>query len=138
MILVGHYDSPFVRRVAVALHLYGLPFERRALSAFRDFDAVLAISPLDRDRPGCFHPGRGSPAQQTPGAVPPGHSHAETGLGKVAVLLLDDGEPLFDSRAILDHLDSLVGPDARLLPKAEPDRRRVLAAISCRVLAAIS
>ncbi len=44
------------------------------------------------------------------------------------MLLLDDGEPLFDSRAILDHLDSLVGSDARLLPKAEPDRRSLLPA----------
>ncbi len=42
--------------------------------------------------------------------------------------MLDDGEPLFDSCAILDHLDSLVGPGARLLPKAEPDRRSVLRA----------
>ena len=28
MILVGQYDSPFVRRVAVTLHHYGIPFER--------------------------------------------------------------------------------------------------------------
>ena len=41
MILVGQYDSPFVRRVAVTLNLYGLPFERRPLSVFKDFDAVL-------------------------------------------------------------------------------------------------
>jgi hypothetical protein len=29
MILVGQYDSPFVRQVAVALHFYAMPFERR-------------------------------------------------------------------------------------------------------------
>jgi glutathione S-transferase len=29
MILVGQYDSPFVRRVAVTLNLYGIAFERR-------------------------------------------------------------------------------------------------------------
>ena len=27
MILIGQYDSPFVRRVAIALRFYGLPFE---------------------------------------------------------------------------------------------------------------
>ncbi|MCH8155184.1 MAG: glutathione S-transferase family protein [Proteobacteria bacterium] len=48
MILVGQYDSPFVRRVAVALHHYGLPFERRVLSVFQDFDAMLAINPLGK------------------------------------------------------------------------------------------
>jgi hypothetical protein len=26
MILIGQYDSPFVRRVAIALHLYGMAF----------------------------------------------------------------------------------------------------------------
>ena len=26
MILIGQYDSPFVRRVGIALTLYGLPF----------------------------------------------------------------------------------------------------------------
>jgi glutathione S-transferase len=29
MILIGQYDSPFVRRVALALRFYGLPFEHR-------------------------------------------------------------------------------------------------------------
>ncbi len=48
MILVGQYDSPFVRRVAVALHHYGLPFERRVLSVFHDFDAMLSINPLGK------------------------------------------------------------------------------------------
>jgi glutathione S-transferase len=27
MFLIGQYDSPFVRRVAIALRLYGLTFE---------------------------------------------------------------------------------------------------------------
>lgn len=47
-ILVGQYDSPFVRRVAVALHHYGVPFERRVLSTFADFNAVLDLSPLGK------------------------------------------------------------------------------------------
>ncbi len=48
MILVGQYDSPFVRRVAVALHHYGLPFERRVLSVFQDFDTLLSVNPLGK------------------------------------------------------------------------------------------
>ena len=30
MILIGQYDSPFVRRVGIALTLYGMKFEHRA------------------------------------------------------------------------------------------------------------
>ena len=48
MILIGQYDSPFVRRVAIALNYYGMPFERRVLSVFQDFDAVLGINPLGK------------------------------------------------------------------------------------------
>jgi len=32
MILMGQYDSPFVRRAGIALTLYGLPFEHRPWS----------------------------------------------------------------------------------------------------------
>ncbi len=48
MILVGQFDSPFVRRVALALNHYGMPFERRVLSVFQDFDAMLSINPLGK------------------------------------------------------------------------------------------
>lgn len=48
MILVGQYDSPFVRRVAIALNHYGLPFDRRVLSVFKDFEAMLEINPLGK------------------------------------------------------------------------------------------
>jgi glutathione S-transferase len=47
-ILAGQYDSPFVRRVAVVLHYYGLVFERRVLSTFTDFDAMLRLGPLGK------------------------------------------------------------------------------------------
>jgi glutathione S-transferase len=48
MILIGQYDSPFVRRVGIALRLYGLPFEHRPWSIFADGDKVRAINPLMR------------------------------------------------------------------------------------------
>jgi glutathione S-transferase len=48
MELIGQYDSPFVRRVGVTLHLYGFAFERQVLSVFGDFEAVLAVNPLGK------------------------------------------------------------------------------------------
>jgi len=95
MILIGMFDSPFVRRVAVALHLYALPFEHRNWSVGRDFDAIRRFNPL----------------------------------GRVPTLVLDDGEVLIDSAAILDHLDDLVGPQRALLPRSGPERRSALRAM---------
>jgi len=46
VILIGQYDSAFVRRVGIALRLYGLEFEHRPWSVFGDFDRLLAINPL--------------------------------------------------------------------------------------------
>ncbi len=46
--------------------------------------------------------------------------------GRVPALVLDDGEVLFDSNAILDHLDFLVGPERALTPLEEPARREVM------------
>lgn len=37
MQLIGMLDSPFVRRVAIALRLLDLPYEHRPLSVFRNF-----------------------------------------------------------------------------------------------------
>jgi len=48
MILVGQYDSPFVRRVAVTLHHYDLPFSRNTLSVFGDAKDMQKINPLIR------------------------------------------------------------------------------------------
>ncbi|MEM7377792.1 MAG: glutathione S-transferase family protein [Pseudomonadota bacterium] len=48
MRLIGQYDSPFVRRVAITLNHYGLPFDRQVLSVFTDFEAVLALNPLGK------------------------------------------------------------------------------------------
>lgn len=92
MILYGQYDSPFVRRVAVTLHLYGMAFERNIVSAYGDFETLLQSNPL----------------------------------GKVPALELDSGELLFDSQAILDHLDQAAGPDRALVPAEGQARRAVL------------
>ena len=46
--------------------------------------------------------------------------------GRVPALVLDDGEVLFDSNAILDYLDFLVGPDRALTPLEEPARHNVM------------
>ena len=75
MILIGQYDSSFVRRVGIALRLYDLPFEHRPWSVFGDADKVRALNPL----------------------------------GRVPILVLDGGEVLADSAAILDHLDEQAG-----------------------------
>jgi len=48
MILTGNYDSPFVRRVGVALHHYRLPFQRRVISVFKNFDQMLKMNPLGK------------------------------------------------------------------------------------------
>ena len=83
--LVGQYDSPFVRRAAIALHHHGIAFERIVKSVFQDFDAVLATNPL----------------------------------GKVPSLVLDDGQALHDSKAIIEFLES-TAPPAMRLTLAEP------------------
>jgi glutathione S-transferase len=48
MILIGQYDSPFVRRVGIALTLYGIAFEHRPWSVFNDAAKVQALNPLMR------------------------------------------------------------------------------------------
>jgi glutathione S-transferase len=94
MILIGQYDSPFVRRVAVTLHHYHMPFTRKPLSVFGDKKEVQAINPLLR----------------------------------VPILILEDGETLIDSNAILDHLDHVAGNARAMTPLNGSDRRRVLQA----------
>jgi glutathione S-transferase len=92
MILIGQFDSPYVRRVGIALSLYGLKFDHRPWSTFGDAERIRAYSPLLR----------------------------------VPVLVLDDGDVLLESHAMLDYLDSLVPPERRMFPVAEPDRHRAI------------
>ncbi|MBL8698637.1 MAG: glutathione S-transferase family protein [Alphaproteobacteria bacterium] len=93
MILIGQYDSPFVRRVGIALTLYGLPFDHRPWSSFGEADKIRAYNPLTR----------------------------------VPALVLDDGDVLVESHAMLDYLDGLVPPARAMFPRAEPARHRALA-----------
>ncbi len=92
MILIGQYDSPFVRRVGIALKLYGLSFEHKPWSVFSDGDSIARFNPLRR----------------------------------VPTLVLDDGEVLIESSAILDHLDDSVGRDKALIARHGLERRQAL------------
>lgn len=92
MLLIGMFDSPFVRRVAVTLKLLDLPFEHANWSVGKDFERIREYNPL----------------------------------GRVPTLVLANGEKLFESAAILDYLDELVGPERAMLPAAGPERRQAL------------
>lgn len=48
MELIGQYDSPFVRRVAIALRLYAIPFTHNRWSAFGDAGKLREVNPLIR------------------------------------------------------------------------------------------
>lgn len=48
MILIGMFDSPFVRRVAVSMRLLGLPFEHRNWSVGKDQALIREYNPLGR------------------------------------------------------------------------------------------
>jgi glutathione S-transferase len=92
MNLIGQYDSPFVRRVALALRFYGIPFEHTPWSTFGDAEKIALYNPLMR----------------------------------VPTLVLDDGEVIIESTAILDYLDEISGPSRALIPDCGHVRREVL------------
>jgi glutathione S-transferase len=81
-----------VRRVAIALKLYGLPYDHRPWSTFGDADRLAVFNPLRR----------------------------------VPTLVLDNGEVLIESSAILDHLDEMAGPSHLLIERQGPERRASL------------
>jgi glutathione S-transferase len=92
MILIGQYDSPFVRRTAIAMRLYGIAFEHRPWSVFGDAENIRPYNPLLR----------------------------------VPTLVLDGGDVLIESLAILDYLDGDVSPAERMFPQEEPERHKAL------------
>lgn len=102
MILIGMFDSPFVRRVAVSMDLLGVPYEHRNWSVGKDFDRIREYNPV----------------------------------GRVPTLVLDSGEALIESAAILDYLDEQAGPSRRLLPSGGEARRQSLRIMSFAIGAA--
>ncbi len=48
MILIGQFDSPFTRRVGIALTHYGVAFEHRPWSVMGDADKIRPFNPLLR------------------------------------------------------------------------------------------
>ena len=92
MFLIGQYDSPFVRRTAIAMRLYGIAFVHKPWSTFGDAETIAPYNPLRR----------------------------------VPTLVLDDGEALIDSGAILDYLDEVVGPERAMIASSGPARRHAL------------
>jgi glutathione S-transferase len=92
VILIGQYDSPFVRRVAIALGIYEIDFEHRPWSTFGDAEEVARYNPLRR----------------------------------VPTLVLDDGEVLIESAAILDYLDEIAPPHNQLIAEGGLERRAAL------------
>jgi glutathione S-transferase len=95
MILYGQYDSPFVRRVAVALHHHAMTYDHNTWSVWSQASELAAINPLRR----------------------------------VPVVVLDDGETLIESAAILDAIDELAlaqGRSAALVAARGSARRAVL------------
>jgi glutathione S-transferase len=48
MLLIGMFDSPYVRRVAISMKRLGLPFEHGNWSVGADFERIRQYSPLAR------------------------------------------------------------------------------------------
>jgi glutathione S-transferase len=48
MLLIGMFDSPFVRRVAITMKLLEIPFEHANWSVGKDFDRIREYNPLGR------------------------------------------------------------------------------------------
>ncbi len=46
MLLIGQFDSPFVRRVGIALRHYDIPFDHERSSVFRDAAEIARYNPL--------------------------------------------------------------------------------------------
>jgi len=94
--LLGHYLSPFTRRVAVSLHALGIPFVLEELSVMREPERVRPYNPLLR----------------------------------IPTMVLDDGEALIESDAMLDEIDQMAGPARALVPPSGSQRRRVMQIMS--------
>ncbi len=92
MMLIGQYDSPFVRRVGIALTTYGVAFEHKPWSVFGDAERIAPYNPLRR----------------------------------APTLVLEDGEAIVDSLAILTVIDEIVGHHRASLARTGTDGRDLL------------
>ncbi|MBL0901493.1 MAG: glutathione S-transferase family protein, partial [Reyranella sp.] len=99
MQLVGVTRSPYTRRVAITLELYGISYRLQALSSFGNREEVRAANPL----------------------------------GRIPALVLDDGETLVDSPAIIAHPAEVHGLSPALGPPSGPARRAAPRAAPRRV-----
>jgi glutathione S-transferase len=84
--LLGHYMSPYTRRIAVSLNFLGTPFELVEVSVMREPERVRPHNPVLR----------------------------------IPTVLLDDGEPLIESGAILDEIDQWLALHEHWCREAEP------------------
>jgi glutathione S-transferase len=101
MLLIGQFDSPFVRRVGIAMTIYGMAFEHSPFSVMGDGDKFAHLNPLKRVPTLVLDDG---PSQ--------------------------NGEVLIESGAILDHLDEVHGRDDALIAVSGPARRAALKRIA--------
>jgi len=92
MMLIGQYDSPFVRRVGIALTTYAVAFRHEPWSTFGDVDKIARYNPLRR----------------------------------APTLVLEDGEAIVDSLAILMVIDEIVGSHRASLARSGTDGRQLL------------
>jgi len=99
MILIGMFDSPYVRRVAISASFLQMPFEHWNWSVGKDFDRIREHNPLGRV-PALILDDRES----------------TTSIG----------ETLIESAMILDYLDDRAGHERALVPAHGEPRRRAL------------
>ncbi len=92
MKLIGNYLSPYVRRVAITLNAFEIPFELEPVFIFKSPEKVEPHNPLVR----------------------------------IPTLILDDGDVLIDSHAILDAIDEMMGSERALTPGSGKARRDVM------------
>ncbi|MEM6661579.1 MAG: glutathione S-transferase family protein [Pseudomonadota bacterium] len=97
-LLVGWNRSPYARRCAITMHVYGIEFDQAHVNAWDAFDEVRAANPIS----------------------------------KVPALVIETGDVIIESAAILDYLDCRVGPDQSLTPPPGPLRDR------CRRITAVA
>lgn len=91
---------------------YLSPFVRRVAATLEIYDIPFEHNPLQ-------HTGEDVPALR-----------AKNPVGRVPALVLDDGEVIIDSAAIIDYLDREVGPERSLTPASGAARNRAMSLLA--------